>query len=197
VLGTPSAQKLLADLVEFATSHPPGNQPRIAVGCAGGRHRSVALVEMIGVALRRRGVPVEITHEHVHLPRVVRSGDDQAKLGIAGELPQCAAVIADCLRRNGFDSNQAVNRQVLGLAEETGEFVGAYRRWAGQARRSGTAEEMYEELADVIITAFVTAHELGVDINAVIYHTIRTIHTRGWRETVPADAVLVPGGEAA
>ncbi|MFL6144912.1 MAG: MazG nucleotide pyrophosphohydrolase domain-containing protein [Labedaea sp.] len=103
-------------------------------------------------------------------------------MGIAGELPAHAAAIAQCLRRNGFDPEQTVNRQVLGLAEETGEFVGAYRRWSGQARRTGTAEEMYEELADVIITAFVTAHELGVDIDMVIAAKLRTIHTRGWRE---------------
>lgn len=102
---------------------------------------------------------------------------------IAGELPRHAAVIAECLRRNGFEPAEAVNRQVLGLAEETGEFVGAYRRWSGQARRSGTAEEMHEELADVIITAFVTACELGVDIDAVITAKLRKIHARGWRET--------------
>lgn len=105
--------------------------------------------------------------------------------GVLGELPAHAAVIAECLRRNGFDPAQAVNRQVLGLAEETGEFVAAYRRWSGQARRSGTAEQMYEELADVIITAFVTAHELGVDIAAVIAAKLATVHTRGWRETIP------------
>ncbi len=98
-----------------------------------------------------------------------------------------AAVIAECLRRNGFDPDQAVNRQVLNLAEEVGEFVGAYRRWSGQARRAGTAEQMCEELADVIITAFVTAHELGIDINAVIAAKLHTVHTRGWRETAPAD----------
>jgi NTP pyrophosphatase (non-canonical NTP hydrolase) len=101
---------------------------------------------------------------------------------VAGELPRQAAAITEFLRRNGFDADQAVNRQVLGLAEEAGEFVGAYRRWSGQARRSGTAEEMYEELADVIITAFVTACELGVDIDAVIASKLRKIHTRGWRE---------------
>jgi NTP pyrophosphatase (non-canonical NTP hydrolase) len=110
--------------------------------------------------------------------------DEQGAL--AGGLVAEAAIIADNLRRNGFDPASAVNRQVLGLAEETGEFVGAYRRWSGQARRTGTAEEMHEELADVIITAFVTAHELGVDIQAVIAAKLRTIHTRGWRDTTPA-----------
>jgi NTP pyrophosphatase (non-canonical NTP hydrolase) len=102
--------------------------------------------------------------------------------GVAGDLPAHAAAIAECLRCNGFVPEQAVIRQVLGLAEETGEFVGAYRRWSGQARRTGTAEQMHEELADVIITAFVTAYELGVDINAVIAAKLRIIHTRGWRE---------------
>jgi NTP pyrophosphatase (non-canonical NTP hydrolase) len=101
---------------------------------------------------------------------------------LAGDLPMEAALIADQLRRNGFDPATAVQRQVLGLAEETGEFVGAYRRWSGQARRSGTADEMVEELADVIITAFVTAHELDVDINAAIGAKLAKIHTRGWRE---------------
>jgi NTP pyrophosphatase (non-canonical NTP hydrolase) len=96
-----------------------------------------------------------------------------------------AAVISECLRRNGFDPEQAVARQVLNLAEEVGEFVGAYRRWTGQARRSGTAEDMWAELADVVITAFVTAHELEIDLHAVITAKLHTIHTRGWRETTP------------
>jgi NTP pyrophosphatase (non-canonical NTP hydrolase) len=102
--------------------------------------------------------------------------------GLAGDLPRQAAVIADRLCSNGFDPVQAVNRQVLNLAEEVGEFVGAYRRWSGQARRSGTAQQMHEELADVVITAFVTAHEMGVDLEAVIAAKLHTVHTRGWRE---------------
>ena len=105
--------------------------------------------------------------------------------GLAGGLVVEAALIADSLRRNGFDPASAVNRQVLGLAEEAGEFVGAYRRWSGQARRTGTAAEMNAELADVIITAFVTAHELGVDIQAVIAAKLDVIHTRGRREQTP------------
>jgi NTP pyrophosphatase (non-canonical NTP hydrolase) len=100
-----------------------------------------------------------------------------------------AAVISECLRRNGFDPAQPVSRQVLGVAEEVGEFVGAYRRWSGQARRSGTAEQMWQELADVIIATFVTAHELGIDINAVIMAKLHTVHTRGWRETGPAGEI--------
>lgn len=104
---------------------------------------------------------------------------------LAPGLVVAAALIADRLRENGFDPAQAVNRQVLGLAEEVGEFVGAYRRWSGQARRSGTVEEVHEELADVIITAFVTAHELGVDIQQVIAAKLDTIHIRGRHQHTP------------
>lgn len=73
-----------------------------------------------------------------------------------------AAEIVDQLRANGFPTEQAVQRQLLALAEEAGEFVGAYRRCAGMARRCGTAHEVRAELADVVITAYVTAAELGV-----------------------------------
>lgn len=120
-------------------------------------------------------------------------GSDHQRVGLAGELPHIAGVIADRLRRNGFDPAHAVNRQVLGLAEEVGEFVGAYRRWSGQARRTGTAAQMHEELADVIITAFVAAHELGVDINAVLADKLHLVFTRGWRER-PATSVAGGAG---
>lgn len=102
--------------------------------------------------------------------------------GITGDLPRHAALIVGHLRCNGFDPKHAVNRQVLALAEEVGEFVGAYRRWSGQARRSGTAAAMHEELADVIITAHVMARELGIDIDAAVGAKLAKVYTRGWRE---------------
>lgn len=117
--------------------------------------------------------------------------------GLVGGLPLAASVIVECLRSNGFDGEHAVNRQVLALAEEVGEFVGAYRRWSGQARRTGTAREMHEELADVVITAFVTAHELGVDIEPVIAAKLAIIHTRGWREQTPDACPTHDGRDAA
>jgi NTP pyrophosphatase (non-canonical NTP hydrolase) len=86
------------------------------------------------------------------------------------------------LRENGFDREGGVIRQVLNLAEEVGEFVGAYRRWTGQARRSGTEEEVHAELADVVITAYVTAAEMGVDLDAAIRAKLDVVFTRGWRE---------------
>jgi NTP pyrophosphatase (non-canonical NTP hydrolase) len=97
-----------------------------------------------------------------------------------------AAVMAECLRRNGFDPGQAVQRNVVKLAEEAGEVAGAYLRCTGQARRRGTTTELHEEVADVILTAFSLAHALDMDINAVITAKLDKIHTRGWRETTPA-----------
>lgn len=79
-----------------------------------------------------------------------------------------ASQIVYQLRANGFSAADAGQRQVLNLVEEAGELVGAYRRWAGLARRSGTALEMHAELADVVITAYVTAAELGVDLDAAV-----------------------------
>lgn len=99
------------------------------------------------------------------------------------DLPESARNIVAALRSNGFDAESGQNRQVLNLAEEVGEFVGAYRRWAGQARRTGTAEEMYAELADVVITAFVTAEEFGVDLEDLIGQKLVKVFSRGWRES--------------
>ena len=64
--------------------------------------------------------------------------------------------LADRLREH-FDPATLPVQQVLALAEEAGEFTAAYRRWAGLARRSGPWHDVEAELADVVITAYVTA----------------------------------------
>lgn len=96
-------------------------------------------------------------------------------------LPRLAAHIATRLREH-FPAETEQHRQVLNLAEETGEFVGAYRRWVGLARRTGTWEDVTAELADVVITAYITAHVLGIDLDAAWHAKAQTILTRGWRE---------------
>lgn len=88
------------------------------------------------------------------------------------------------LRANGFTVEDQPERQALALAEEVGEFVGAWRRWRGQARRSDTVDHVIEELADVVITAYVTAAEQGWDLNEAVRNKLNTIMTRGWRETM-------------
>ena len=75
---------------------------------------------------------------------------------------------------------------MLALAEEAGEFTAAYRRWAGLARRTGTWHDVEAELADVVITAYVTAHVLGIDLDAASRAKTDVVFTRGWREPPPA-----------
>ena len=78
---------------------------------------------------------------------------------------------------------QATDRQVLCLAEEVGELVGAYRRATGRARRSGSWRDVEDELADVVITALVTAHTMGWDLSAIVERKLQHVETRGLRES--------------
>lgn len=99
------------------------------------------------------------------------------------DMRRAAADIVKALKENGFpDGFEGANRQALGLAEEVGEFVGAWRRFSGQARRSDTFDHVAEELADVIITAFVTAEVLNIDIDDELDAKLEVIFSRGWRE---------------
>jgi NTP pyrophosphatase (non-canonical NTP hydrolase) len=99
----------------------------------------------------------------------------------AGQLPAVAADIASCLTAAGFTDHPPL-RQALALAEEVGEFVGAVRRFAGLARRTGSFDDVRHELADVVITAFVTAHEMGIDLETAIGEKVAMMHDRGWRD---------------
>lgn len=72
VLDAPGAEEFLEDLQGFAESLPADRPRSIAIGCAGGRHRSCALTEELAARLRAGGHPVDVEHRHVHLPRVVR-----------------------------------------------------------------------------------------------------------------------------
>ncbi len=58
----------------------------------------------------------------------------------------------------------------------------AARRFLGLARRRGAFTAVEEELADVIITAYVTAAAFDIDIDTVIAHKVDTVLARGWRE---------------
>ena len=100
-------------------------------------------------------------------------------------LPAVAASLADRLREH-FDPATLPVQQVLALAEEAGEFTAAYRRWAGLARRRGPWHDVEAELADVVITAYVTAHVLGIDLDAATRAKTEVVFTRGWREPPPA-----------
>lgn len=45
---------------------------RVAVGCVGGRHRSVAMAEAIGAGLRESDVDAKVEHWDVHKPVIQR-----------------------------------------------------------------------------------------------------------------------------
>jgi RNase adaptor protein for sRNA GlmZ degradation len=73
VLATPGARDLLDDLTRYADTLPADRPRRIAVGCAGGRHRACGLIELLAARLHERGHLVAVEHRHAHLPRVLRS----------------------------------------------------------------------------------------------------------------------------
>jgi NTP pyrophosphatase (non-canonical NTP hydrolase) len=98
------------------------------------------------------------------------------------DLPATAADIAGHLEAAGF-TESVVLRQTLALAEEVGEFVGAVRRHAGMARRSGPFSDVEAELADVVLTAFVTAHTMGIDLRQALEDKLAIVYSRGWRES--------------
>ena len=72
--------------------------------------------------------------------------------------------------------------QALCVAEEAGELVGAYRRWAGKARRTGTRRDLEDEVADVLIVTACFAERAGIDLNAALAAKLTVIYSRGWRE---------------
>lgn len=84
--------------------------------------------------------------------------------------------------REHFPAAEEKDRQVFALAEEAGEFVKAYRRWRGMARKSGPWTDVESELADVVITAFVTADVLNVQLPRVIANKLSEIYDRGWKD---------------
>ena len=71
VLGQPAARDFLTHLVELLTHLLPAYMAEgkayltIAMGCTGGRHRSVALSEQIATMLRRRGYAPNVSHRDV------------------------------------------------------------------------------------------------------------------------------------
>src|SRR5215470_18809697 len=109
---------------------------------------------------------------------LTRPGRDQG--GPAVDLPAAARRIATALADH-FDPATVVHQQVLCLAEEVGEFVGAYRRAAGLARRPGPWSDVAAELADVVITAHVAAVYLGIDLDTAIGDKLAVVVSRGWR----------------
>ncbi|TQS30074.1 RNase adapter RapZ [Microbispora sp. KK1-11] len=70
VLTTPGAARLIHNTAVLAADlHAQTRAPvTVAVGCVGGRHRSVAISEEIAATLRSDGVKATVTHRDVHRP---------------------------------------------------------------------------------------------------------------------------------
>lgn len=96
-------------------------------------------------------------------------------------LAELAERITSVLREH-FPADREAERQVLALGEEVGEFLGAYSRWAGMARRTGPWSDVCAERADVAITAYVVAAHLGIDLDAAIEAKTAVIFSRPWKD---------------
>ncbi len=101
------------------------------------------------------------------------------------DLPETAAAIVDRYIAAGFPRDGMLTMQVLTLAEEAGEAVGAIRRYTGRARRTGTLEDVGHELADVVITAHTVALLIGVDLDAAVADKACIVLSRPAREPRP------------
>lgn len=92
--------------------------------------------------------------------------------------------------RQGSTNAEWLDQQAMCVAEEAGEFMGAYRRWRGFARRPGNAQDVADEMADVIVSTLcmmtlwsdqVGRNSLDNDALAnIIQHKLSTIFSRGW-----------------
>lgn len=85
-------------------------------------------------------------------------------------------------RRLSLTDENALDVQAICVAEEAGELLGAYRRWAGKARRTGSFSDVEDEIADVLIVTAVFAAQLGVDIDKAVENKLQIIYSRGWKE---------------
>lgn len=73
VLETDGVRELAAAILAAYRSGPSGGVIRVAVGCAGGRHRSAAMVEHLAHHVRTHSVlRVNLTHRDMHRPVVDR-----------------------------------------------------------------------------------------------------------------------------
>jgi NTP pyrophosphatase (non-canonical NTP hydrolase) len=106
-----------------------------------------------------------------------------------GDLPQFARTVTPLIHQT-WPTDDGPLWQVLKVVEEAGEFVKAYRKWAGKARATGPWEDVEAELADVVLAAYTTAEELGIDLDAAWRAKAGLILTRGWRDAPAEDAAV-------
>lgn len=72
VLKQPGARRFIARLAKKARKLSKSGDVTIAIGCVGGRHRSVALAELLGTILRMAGFDVLVKHRDINKPVLKR-----------------------------------------------------------------------------------------------------------------------------
>lgn len=72
VFTTEGAPELFYKILDEARAKALDEPVTVAFGCAGGRHRSVAMAQELHYWLGTYGHQATVHHLHVHLPRVIR-----------------------------------------------------------------------------------------------------------------------------
>ena len=91
--------------------------------------------------------------------------------------------VSDEIKSNanqGATEQEWRDSQAMDVAEEAGEFMGAYRRHRGFARRGADADEVLDELSDVIIASMIMFRHLDASAEYYIRRKLQKIVTRGW-----------------
>jgi len=79
VMSTPGVARLIANLADTVldlledAGDPNLIRVDVAIGCVGGRHRSVVLIDMLAHILTTAGIGVEVEHRDAHRPVLDRS----------------------------------------------------------------------------------------------------------------------------
>lgn len=72
VFATTGASPLVRTIFSLVKAAAQLKPITLAIGCAGGRHRSVAFAERIQYLIKLTGNEVELKHLHIHIPRVIK-----------------------------------------------------------------------------------------------------------------------------
>jgi RNase adaptor protein for sRNA GlmZ degradation len=73
VLDTPGARELLGTAVPMVFMLTKVKHVTVMAGCAGGKHRAVAIGQELADRLTQFGLRVRVVHLHVDLPRMIRA----------------------------------------------------------------------------------------------------------------------------
>ena len=138
-----------------------------------------------------RHVTVLADRQMTHRQILTQAAASTAGTGRPADLRQIARRLERDLtarHRPAITDANGLDVQALCVAEEAGELVGAYRRWAGKARRTGTRRELEDEIADVLIVTACFAERAGIDLDAALAAKLAVIYNRGWRDDTPPAA---------